>query len=62
MNNAEKYKEVFGIVPDPELCPAKNCEECPVGLASDGMCAASPLTFWNSEWKHSTQININQQK
>lgn len=45
MTNAEKYTEVFGIVPDPELCPAKNCEECPVGLASDGMCAASSSTF-----------------
>lgn len=61
MTNAEKYREVFGIIPDPELCPAKNCDECPCGVDSNGLCISSPAEFWNSEWKDSTQINTNQQ-
>ena len=29
MTNAEKYKEVFGLLPDKESCPTECCEFCP---------------------------------
>ena len=29
MTNAEKYEEVFGIVPEICNCPTHRCEECP---------------------------------
>ena len=29
MTRAEKYEEVFGIKPDTEMCPTKDCWLCP---------------------------------
>lgn len=62
MTNAEKYREVFGIEVDIELCPARSCSECPIGVDHEGLCVSKENNWWLKEYKHSTQININQQK
>ena len=45
MTNAEKYKEVFGMEVDPDMCPTKDCSNCP---CED---CFTNLTFWKKEYK-----------
>jgi hypothetical protein len=47
MTNAEKYKEVFGMEVDTDMCPTRNCPECPCNLKN----CHTETTFWNSEYK-----------
>lgn len=46
MTNAEKYQEVFGLVPDIGSCPTEDCSYCP------GLCygANSVCTWWYEEY------------
>ena len=45
MTNAEKYFEVFGIVPEKNCCPTTHCDSCP---ASGPACS---FHWWDSEYK-----------
>lgn len=54
MTNAEKYQEVFGVYPDPSMCPAEDCIYCPCNPSKGDpeLCAGgSTYEFWNSEYK-----------
>lgn len=57
MNNAEKYKEVFGVEPDLMSCIADRCSNCPlrccVKIAEDRgvKCIDIVKEWWNSEYK-----------
>lgn len=51
MTNAEKYKEVFGIEPDIEVCPARTCSECPIGADHEGLCTSKKNNWWLKEYK-----------
>lgn len=51
MTNAEKYKEVFDIEPDIELCPARSCAECPIGVDHEGLCTSKENNWWLKEYK-----------
>ena len=50
MTNAEKYFEVFGIVPEKNCCPTVNCDSCP---ASGPECS---FRWWDSEYKGPVQV------
>lgn len=56
MTNAEKYKEVFGLEVDPEMCPTTECELCPCGMmnhVNSDVCCISGCTreWWKKEYK-----------
>ena len=52
MTNAEKYKEVFGITPDPQACPTYECTECPCyDPDSVGCHCSSTHKWWAAEYK-----------
>lgn len=46
MTNAEKYKEIFGMEVDPDMCPTKDCSNCP--CCKD---CHTNSTFWKEEYK-----------
>ena len=48
MTNAEKYKEVFGFMPDKGNCPADSCEYCPIKCDRP---SCVERDWWNSEYK-----------
>ena len=52
MTNAEKYEEVFGIVPEICNCPTHRCEECPEfhNGNNDPFNCLKP-NWWNKEYK-----------
>lgn len=45
MTNAEKYKEVFGMEVDQDMCPTKDCPNCPCENCE------TASTFWKKEYK-----------
>ena len=45
MTNAEKYKEVFGMEVDQDMCPTKDCPNCPCENCE------TASTFWEKEYK-----------
>ena len=55
MTNAEKYKEVFGMVADESNCPTSDCIVCPCASKdSEGnhFCTAGrTYEWWNKEYK-----------
>lgn len=54
MTNAEKYKEIFGFLPDPVMCPTCDCRICPCSDKDDDSIAcigARTHEWWNSEYK-----------
>ena len=52
MINAEKYKEVFGLEPDIEMCPTKSCKDCPLYRSS---CIEETRNWWNAEYKENKE-------
>ena len=55
MTNAEKYFEVFGIIPDKNCCPTEACAFCP-GNTGEPLCGCK---WWDSEWKEKEKKNEN---
>lgn len=47
MTNAEKFEEVFGLIPDYTACPTRSCSECPT-YNKGYDCSAK---WWESEYK-----------
>lgn len=52
MTNAEKYTEVFGLIPEVCNCPTKECKDCPEfnGGNNDPFVCLKP-NWWNQEYK-----------
>lgn len=56
MSNAEKYKEVFGLDVDREMCPTKECEFCPCRNTDGGLnLCGGTYAWWDSEYKESAK-------
>ena len=57
MTNAEKFKEVFGVVPSTKYCPIvylEDCKKCKGYFKYIGCCGSD---WWNSEYKEKTDEN-----
>ena len=50
MNNAEKYKEVFGFPPDQGNCPTEWCSDCPINPCRDNE-YNRVSNWWDEEYK-----------
>ena len=51
MTNAEKYKEVFGLEPDIDVCPTFLCSRCPL----ENKCEGNKDIWWLSEYKENKE-------
>lgn len=50
MTNAEKYQEVFGLIPDTSNCPTEDCSFCPNRCNS--------YVWWNEEYKGNDTVKV----
>lgn len=57
MTNAQKYYEVFGIIPDKDMCPTKDCKDCPIYNSESIVCLEPTDSWWDSEYKEKTDEN-----
>lgn len=53
MTNAEKYEKVFGLEPNPTLCPSNYCCDCPItpDVCKHKSDKTAIRKWWNSEYK-----------
>lgn len=62
MTNKEKYKEVFGVDPDTNICPTLICNNCPV-YDPNVLCRAEYCNvWWNSEYSVKSRKTTNREK
>ena len=54
MTNAEKYKEVFGFLPDCGNCPTEWCGECPITPKD----CLKTFDWWNEEYKGNDTVKV----
>lgn len=54
MTNAEKYKEVFGMPVDPDMCPSEDCDICPCKRPHKD-CFTITKRWWNEEYKENKE-------
>lgn len=62
MTNAEKYKEVFGMPADSDLCPTVDCTMCPVASRDSNGCMSCTgsqcVDWWSQEYKGNDTVKV----